>query len=238
MSGPTSARSVARRSVGILGGTFDPVHLGHLAVAEEVREALRLERVLFVPAGVPPHKPGRPISPAADRAAMVGLAVADNPAFELSRVEIDRPGPSYAVDTLAALTADAERRGEPTDFTFILSSEAFAGLGSWREPRRLLSLCRMAVVPRGGRPDPDRDWFGRDQPVLSDRVSFVDGPGLAISSTAIRERVRLGSSIRYLVPDAVIAYIGDHGLYAEPSERTARPPATEPTRTRRRSDRP
>lgn len=251
MSRPVSERASPRpvvgrrRSVGILGGTFDPIHLGHLAVAEEVRERLGLERILFIPAGRPPHKPDRPIASAADRAAMVGLAIAGNPAFELSRVEVDRPGPSYAVDTLASLTAEAERRGEATDFTFILSAEAFAELGSWREPRRLLSLCRLAVVPRGGRPDPGRDWFGRDEPTLAGRVTFVDGPGLAISSTAIRERVRTGRSIRYLVPDAVIAYIGDHGLYAaDPAARPAAAAgsmpasASEPTANRTRTDRP
>jgi nicotinate-nucleotide adenylyltransferase len=233
------SRAVVGGSVGILGGTFDPVHLGHLAVAEEVRETLGLERVLFVPAGRPPHKPDRPISPAADRVAMVGLAIAGNPAFELSRVEVDRPGPSYAVETLAILTSEAERRGEVPDFTFILSAEAFAELGSWREPDRLLSLCRMAVVPRAGRPEPGRDWFERRFPGLADRVTFVDGPGLAISATAIRERVRRGRSIRYLVPDAVIAYIGDHGLYAPaPAVEAARTSAVEPATTRRRSDRP
>lgn len=221
---------VVAGSVGLLGGTFDPVHIGHLAIADEVREALGLERVLFVPAGEPPHKPGRPISPREDRARMVALAIADESRFQMSRIELDRPGPSFAVDTLEALHAEARAAGRVADFTFILSAEAVADLPSWREPRRLLSLCRLAVVPRAGRPRLPAGWAGRRFPGLEGRFVFLDGPDLAVSASEIRERVRLGRSIRYLVPDAVIAYIGDHHLYADP------PPAT--SAPRRSSDRP
>jgi nicotinate-nucleotide adenylyltransferase len=233
-------------SVGILGGTFDPIHIGHLAVAEEVREALGLERILFVPAAVPPHKPGQPIGPAEDRAAMVALAIRGNPAFELSRIELDRPGPSYAVDTLELLSGGTVRdddlpgpaepsesgdrpgsrrqppapesgpeltAGAPWPLTFILSMEALLGLPAWREPWRVIDLARMAVVPRSGLARPDDDWFERAFPGRLDRFTFLDGPQLDISATAIRTRVEAGRSIRYLVPEDVRSYIGDHGLY-------------------------
>ena len=216
--GPTVERTrpavaVVPGSVGIVGGTFDPIHIAHLAIAEEVREVLGLERVLFVPAGEPPHKPGRAVSDAEHRARMVALAIAGNPRFELSRVELDRPGPSYAVDTLDALHAAARASGRVPDFTFILSEEAVAELPTWHEPRRLLGLCRFAVVPRGGRVTLPRDWATATFPGLEDRFHFLDGPGLAVSASGIRERVGLGRPVRYLVPDAVLAYIDDHHLY-------------------------
>lgn len=219
---PDRPHPVVPGSIGLLGGTFDPIHYGHLAIAEEVREALGLERVLFVPSGIPPHKPGRPISPAEDRVAMVRLAIADNPAFALSRVEVDRPGPSFAVETLELLVAEALAAGRRPDFTFILSSEAFIELPTWRDPDRLLELCRMAVVPRAGRGGPGPDWVTRRFPGREDRVIFLDGPNIALSGTALRRRVANGRSIRYLVPDAVIAYIGDHALYRSESWRNDR----------------
>jgi nicotinate-nucleotide adenylyltransferase len=202
---------------GILGGTFDPVHVGHLAIAEEAREALGMERVLFVPAGVPPHKPHRRPAPAADRAAMVELAIAGNPAFTLSRVELDRPGPSFAVDTVAIL-ADADRaHGRDPDLWWILSAEAFAAIGTWREPERLLAACRMAIVPRAGAPRPTAAWIASCLPAAAGRVAVVDGPELGVSSTLIRDRIAAGRSVRYLVPDAVRAYVADHRLYAPPT---------------------
>jgi nicotinate-nucleotide adenylyltransferase len=219
------ARRPIPGALGILGGTFDPIHLGHLAIAEAVREALRLERILFVPTGVPVHKPGRPISPAPDRVAMVGAAIADNPAFALSRAEVDRPGPSFAVDTLEALTAQARAAGHEPDLIFILSAEAYAALPAWRRPERILELCRMAVVPRPGAASVDLAAMDRRLPGASARTVLVDAPLLDISGSAIRARVAAGRSIRYLVPDAVIAYIGDHGLYAAPeADRPQRTP--------------
>jgi nicotinate-nucleotide adenylyltransferase len=201
-------------SVGVLGGTFDPIHVGHLAIAEEVREALGLERILFVPAAEPPHKPDRRISPADDRAAMVALAIAANPAFELSRVELDRPGPSYSVDTVEALLAGRSGGPAPASLYLILSAEAAVELPSWHEPRRLLALCRLVVVPRAGIGLPAR-WVEREFPDFPDRFVTIGGPDLAISGSIIRERLRVGRSVRYLLPDAVVAYIGDHGLYRD-----------------------
>lgn len=214
---------VVAGSVGILGGTFDPVHLGHLAVAEEVREALGLETVTFVPNGVPPHKPGRRISAPEHRVAMIEAAIADNPAFRLGRVEIDRPGPSYAVDTAEQLAAEARAAGRDPDLWWILSAEAFAGLPTWREPGRLLCACRMAVVPRPGTVPPGMPWVAEHFPGLEDRVVILDGPELGISSTLVRDRVAAGRSIRYLVPDDVRAYIDVHHLYASDLRRKNRP---------------
>lgn len=206
-----------------MGGTFDPVHLGHLAVAGAAHEALRLERVLFLPAGVPPHKPGLVIAPAADRVAMVSLAIAGNPAFELSRVDVDRAGPSYTADSVR-LIAEAERAaGREPELVLIMSAETFAGLPSWREPERLLRACRVAVAPRAGHPAPDPAWIEAHFPGQAARVVLLDGPRLRISSTAIRERVATGRSIRHLVPAAVRRYIVDHGLYMSVSDRRNAP---------------
>lgn len=198
---------------GILGGTFDPVHYGHLAVAEDVRETLGLERVLFVPAGIPPHKPDRLITPPAHRVAMVELAIAGNPAFALSRVEVDRTGPSYAADTVELLIAEAAADGRSSAFVFIMSADAFALLHTWHEPERLLRACRLAVVPRPGHRTPGRPWVAEHFPGLEDRVLFPAGPDLGHSASAIRARVAAGRSIRYLVPPAVAAYIAEHDLY-------------------------
>jgi nicotinate-nucleotide adenylyltransferase len=199
--------------IGIMGGTFDPIHIGHLAAAEEVREALGLERVLFVPAGDPPHKPAAAVSAARHRLAMVGLAIAGNPAFELCRIEVDRSGPSYTADTVEALAADERAGGREADLTLILSAESFTGLPTWHEPRRILAASRIAVVPRAGLEAPDDAWIADRFPGIDARVVRLDRPRIRLSATEIRDRVRAGRSIRYLVPDAVIAYIGDHGLY-------------------------
>lgn len=195
-------------SVGILGGTFDPIHHGHLAIAEEAREALGLEQVRFVPAAAPPHKPGRPITPAAERLEMVRLAVAGNPAFTVDDLEIRRGGTSYTVDTLEALAADGV-----VDPWLILSAEALAGLPTWRDPVRLLSLARLAVVPRGGFAPLDAAWLEAQFPGAAARATFLPGPLLPISGSVVRARAAAGRSVRYLVPDAVAAHIASHRLY-------------------------
>jgi nicotinate-nucleotide adenylyltransferase len=195
-----------------MGGTFDPIHLGHLAVAEEAREALGLERVLFVPAGQPPHKLPGSFSPVRDRVAMVELAIEGNPSFELSLVEVEREGPSFTVDTVEALA-----RAQPdARLHLILSAETFAELPTWHQPERLFEAARMAVVPRQGYPAPDPAWLGRAFPGREDRVDYLEGPRLGLSSTALRARVAAGRSIRYLVPPAVEAYIVEHQLYRRP----------------------
>ncbi len=199
---------------GVLGGTFDPPHYAHLAIAEEARDALGLAGVLFVPTAVPPHKLGRRIAPAPDRVAMVELAIADNPAFRLSRVEVDRPGPSYTADTIERLGADPPQPWNPSaGLVFILSVEALLGLETWHAPERLLRSCRLAVVPRRGFPVAPRSWMAEHFAAFGDRLIVLDGPDLGHSASAIRDRVAAGRSIRYLVPPAVEDYILAIGLY-------------------------
>jgi len=209
----SAAASSVAGSIGVMGGTFDPVHLGHLAVAEEAREVLGLECVLFIPAGVPPHKPGHEVVAAEHRVAMVEVAIADNPAFRLSRIEIERTGPSWTVDTLDRLAADEHAAGREPDLTLILSAETFRGLPGWHRPERLFAAARVAVVPRAGLEAPGDAWLAEQFPGVPTRVARLDGPRLRISSTEIRDRLAAGRSIRYLVPDAVARYIGDHDLY-------------------------
>jgi nicotinate-nucleotide adenylyltransferase len=211
--------------LGILGGTFDPIHIGHLALAEEVRETLDLVRVLFVPAGDPWQKGGTGVTPADVRHALVERAIADNPSFAASRLEVDRPGPTYTADTLAAI-ADAERAaGREPDLWFILSAEALAGLPTWRDPERVLELAHLAVVPRV---DDAEDLaaasarFAADFPGQGERAVFLPGPRLAISGTLVRARVAAGRSVRYLVPDAVAAAIREYALY-QPGSASAAP---------------
>jgi nicotinate-nucleotide adenylyltransferase len=210
--------------VGILGGTFDPIHYGHLVIAEEVREALSLDRVLFVPAAIPPHKIGLSITPAHHRAALVELAIAGNPSFAISRIELERDGPSYTVDTLQALAGDASRQGVARELFFILSTEALAGMRTWREPDRILALCRLAVVARPGVPIPDRGGLAAAFGDLADRIVVVDTVPLSHSASVVRERAAAGRSIRYLVPPAVETYICEHRLYRSdnPSEDCAK----------------
>ncbi len=197
---------------GILGGTFDPIHLAHLAVAEQTRETLGLAGVLFIPAGVPVHKPDRLVTPVGHRLAMVELAIDENPAFHLSRIEVDRPGPSYTVETLERLHADL---GRPSDdpFVLIISVEALAGFLGWREPQRILELARLAVVPRYGYRPMGASWLAEHFPGQHDRVIFLDAPDLGHSASAIRGLSAAGRSVRYLVPDAVARYMTEHRLY-------------------------
>jgi nicotinate-nucleotide adenylyltransferase len=210
-------------SIGIMGGTFDPIHVGHLAIAEEARDALGLERILFVPAGQPPHKPLAAVTAAADRVAMVELAIADNPAFELTRLEVDRPGPSYTAETVAEIRRAEEAAGRPPDLTLVLSVETFQELPDWHEPEQLLAAARLAVVPREGYPAPDPGWLNDHFPGQEDRVDFLEGPRLGLSSTALRDRVAHHRSIRYLVPAEVARYIEDHHLYRATDTGDARP---------------
>jgi nicotinate-nucleotide adenylyltransferase len=204
----------------VFGGTFDPIHVAHLAVAEAARDALGLERVLFIPNGQPPHKPNRIVTPAADRLAMVQAAIEGNPAFEISPIEMEREGPSYTSDTLEALRG-GQAGGAATDLALILSVEALAGLASWHEPARVLELSQLVVAPRDGFADISAEAIAALVPGTSARIVLLDGPRMRLSASDIRSRVAAGRSVRYLVPDAVAAYIGDHGLYQD-SGRTHR----------------
>ncbi len=221
-TGPGAGAALAPtdRRVGILGGTFDPVHYGHLVIAEQVREALSLDRVLFVPAAVPPHRIGLSITSAEHRAALVELAIAGNRRFAVSRMELERGGPSYTADTLQILAEEAARQGVARDLFFILSTEALAALPDWHDPERVLSLCRLAVVPRPGAPLPSAAELAARFGDQAGRIVAVETVPLAHSASAVRARAAAGQSIRYLVPPAVEAYICDHRLYRSdnPSE--------------------
>ncbi len=194
--------------IGILGGTFNPPHVAHLVCAQEAHAQLGLDVVRLVPAGVPPHKPV-PDDPGAEaRLELCRLAVEGDERFAVSRVEVDRPGPSYAVDTLQGL-----RDARPEDdLTLIVGADMAHALPGWREPERILALARLAVAERGG--VAREDLAARLAPLEPARpVEFFDMPRIDVSSTLIRRRVAEGRPIRYLVPDAVEARIADAGLY-------------------------
>jgi nicotinate-nucleotide adenylyltransferase len=193
----------------VLGGTFDPVHFAHLAVAEQVREALGLTGVLFVPASVPVHKPPGIVSPAEHRLRMVELAIADNPHFAVSRIELERETPSYSVDTMELLVAQQPA----SEFVFIVSAEAVRELPGWHRPQRLLELCRLAVVPRLGYPMPTPEWLSDKFPGQADRFRLLETTRLGHSASDIRARVAAGRTIRYLVPSVVERYIRENQLY-------------------------
>jgi nicotinate-nucleotide adenylyltransferase len=193
--------------LGVLGGTFDPVHVGHLILGEVARQELALGRVIFVPAGQPWRKGGRKIAPGADRLQMLRLATAGNPAFEVSILEIERPGPSYTEVTLEAL--HGENPG--AELFFILGGDALTDFPRWHDPQHIAELATLAVAERG-----DAVLAGVAEVVLPGvhvRLCQLRMPRVDINATAIRENVRDGRSIRYLVPDAVAAYIAERGLY-------------------------
>lgn len=191
--------------IGILGGTFDPIHYAHLFVAEEARQRFDLERVEFIPCGVPPHKKNYAVSPAKHRLAMTLLAIEGNPFFRASRIEIDRQGVSYTVDTLGkwhALYPDHE-------LFLIMGGDSLAYLTSWKEPER---ICQLAHIIAASRPGFDLNSLQLPETICR-RVHVMEMPMLDISATDIRNRVRRGMSIRYLTPDSVIHYLLKHQLY-------------------------
>jgi len=197
--------------LGVIGGTFDPIHIGHLAIAEEARVRLALDGVLFVPARVSPLKLGNHLASGEDRYRMVALAIADNPSFRASRIELDREGPSYTVDTLRALRA---ANGEEAELYFIMGMDSLDTLTHWRRPDEILRLARLVVISR---PDCHPDWASLEAaiPGASQAITVIDSLQLDISSTDLRERVRKGWPIRYLVPAPVETYIREHRLYAD-----------------------
>ncbi len=195
----------ARARVGVLGGTFDPVHWGHLLIAEEARVHLGLTKVLFVPARDQWRKQGRGLSPAADRLAMVQLAVANNPAFQASTVDLDRDGATYTTDTLKDLSGDH-------DLYFIMGMDALLDLPYWRDPDQIAALAWLVAAVRPGY---TLDWTEIEKriPNAKERVLPLPVPEIGVSSTLIRERVAAGKPIRYWVPTEVEAYIAGAGLY-------------------------
>ena len=192
--------------IGVLGGTFDPIHLGHLTIAEEARDRLELEEVCFVPAGDPWMKAGLPLSSAHDRLTMVRLAVEDNPFFRISTVELERRGPSYTVDTLRELQEDY---GPDARLFFILGTDAFARFREWKDPQGVLALAKLVVVDRPG----ECASTEAKEMHFAGSVERLRSVHLDISAKDIRRRVAEGASIRYLVPELVERHIYARGLY-------------------------
>ncbi|WP_275264604.1 nicotinate-nucleotide adenylyltransferase [Jiangella asiatica] len=192
-----------RTRIGVMGGTFDPIHHGHLVAASEVQHWFGLDEVVFVPTGEPWQKTDREVTPAEDRYLMTVIATASNPVFSVSRVDIDRGGPTYTVDTLRDLRAD---RGEDTELFFITGADALEQILSWRDHDELFDLAHFVGCTRPGH---DLSAVG----LPDDKVTLVEVPALAISSSECRHRVTAGEPIWYLVPDGIVQYINKRGLY-------------------------
>jgi nicotinate-nucleotide adenylyltransferase len=198
--------------LGIFGGSFDPVHLGHLLLAECCREACGLDQVRFVPAGDPPHKSTGTLASGTARAEMLDFATAGIPEFVVDRRELARRGKSYTVDTLSEFAAEEAGR----ELFFLIGADSLADLPTWREPRRILDLATIVACNRGGDPPAGLDAVvSQLGPGARDRIVPVEMPAVDLSSTGLRERVRAGRSIRFRVPRAVEAYLDEHGLYRE-----------------------
>ncbi len=202
-----------RISTGILGGTFDPPHNGHLAIAQAALDYLGLEQVLFAPTRQPPHKPNQPITPVDARVEMVRLAISRYSAFVLSRVDVDRAGPNYTADTLRLLR---RQFGDDTAMYFIMGMDSLASLLTWYKPEEIVRLCKLAVIQRPGF-TADLSVLEAKIPEIRERVVFVPASPVDISASDIQRRVRKGESIAGLVPPAVAAYIQQHHLYKSPA---------------------
>ena len=196
--------------IGVLGGTFDPIHSGHLGIAEEARLKLDLNRVIFVPAGQPWLKTDREITPAVNRIEMVKRAIAGKTDFELSTIEVDHPGPSYAVDTVAILQ---RQLGEEARIFFLMGWDSLVELPKWHDPARLVQLCHLVGITRSGLSRPDLKSLEPSIPGITKSVVWLDIPPIDISSSDIRDRLAQGLSIHGLVPDNVESYIKGNKLY-------------------------
>ncbi len=192
--------------IAVMGGTFNPIHHGHLVSAEEVCDQIGFDKVLFIPSAQPPHKSPSDLVPAKHRDAMVNLAIQDNPRFEASRIEIDRGGPSYAIDTVQTLYAIY---GKDTRISWIIGADMLIEFQIWKDFSELLDLCQFIATTR------PRYDLGAVSPELLARVQLVEITDVGISSTEIRKRIRQNRSIRYLVPDRVLRYIQEHQLYVQ-----------------------
>jgi len=200
------AENSAKR-IGIMGGTFDPIHMGHLITAEFARTLFQLDTVIFIPAGRPPHKKWRDDSDGEDRAAMTELAIRSNPHFIMSRLELEREGYSYSYDTVQHYLKEY---GDGVEIFFITGADAVLDIATWKNAAGLLQLCTFIAATRPGF---DLNELSRLEPAWREKIEVMNIPMLAISSTDIRSRVAEGKSIRYLVADGVCDYIEEHGLY-------------------------
>ncbi len=244
MDRPTIERSTAvaqdapSERLGLFGGSFNPIHNGHLTIARDVRERMKLSRVLFVPTGDPPHKQNQSLAPAPVRFEMVRLAIADTPVFTVSPIEVNRTGKSYSIDTLRDIR---EQYGRSCELFFIIGLDAFLEFPTWRAPEEILKMCHFVVVPRPGRsfktlaeiplfknPDPeplgqlDAGMIGRFEIVAPEALGLtcLSIPPCPISASEIRQRVRSGLPLANMLPPSVESYILQHSLYREDSNRT------------------
>ncbi len=209
----SSSSFASLRHVGLLGGTFDPIHFGHLVIAEEVRTVLHLTEMVFVPAGHPPHKPGRIVTEAQHRLAMLELAIASNPHFTISLVDLERPGPSYTVETLQVLR---QQWGAQTAIYFVIGGDSLEDLLAWYDPAGILKqLTALVAVQRPGYEEAAgyRDTLEARLPGIKQRLIMVQAPQLDISATDLRRRVAESRPIKYQTPEAVERYIIEYGLY-------------------------
>jgi len=202
---------MAREQIGLFGGTFDPPHLGHLILASEAYSQLGLDRLLWILTPDPPHKQDQAITSVEHRLAMVRLAIGDNPKFELSSVELDRPGPHYTLDTVESI---AEKYPE-ADITPIIGEDSLRDLPTWHKPKELLYACHWVGVMRRPGEEPDLRELERELPGISSKVHYVDAPLLEIASREIRSRVATGKPFRYYLPIPVFEYIEEHDLYKQ-----------------------
>lgn len=218
MEGP--AEATAKERIGIIGGTFDPVHYAHLAIAEEIYCALKLTRMIFVPAGQPPHKLGEDITPVQHRLAMLKLAIATNAHFTLSLVDVQRTGPSYTVDTLRLLHQEL---GLHAKLYFVIGSDSLEELPNWHNPTGILAQATLVTLMRPGYAEmsEQRERLEARLPALKHRLITLDGPRMDISSTDLRRRVAEGRPIKYQTPAAVEEYILQEGLYRKTDQRLA-----------------
>ncbi len=197
-------------NIGILGGTFDPIHLGHLSIANIAMKHAGLERVLFIPAGHPRLKQAEPTASVEHRLEMVRLATVATPAFETCDIETSRPGPTYSIDTLVELTAEL---GSEAKLFFIVGLDVLNQLHRWKDPEQVMNLCQLLVLDRPGEQDFDWDEFYQRVPEAKGRVQIVASPLIDVSATKLRSRLATGESVSGLVPDAVAEYILSQKLY-------------------------
>ena len=200
----------APRRIGILGGTFDPPHIGHLWLATLAADAMALDRVLFMPAAQPPHKRPKGLSRAADRLLMTRLAIATDDCFELTLIEMERPGPSYTIDSVDLLS---RAYGKDATLYLLMAADSLNAIDTWREPDALLERIEWVVGPRPGSPLPDRSSLEERFGAKASRIHLLEGPSLDVSSSEIRARVAARHAIRYLVPRGVEELIAERGLY-------------------------
>ena len=213
-SSPNNLRytfNMTHERLGLFGGTFDPPHLGHLILASEAQTQLELDRLLWILTPEPPHKLEQDITPLEDRLAMVQLAIADNPAFELSRIEIDRPGPHFTIDTIKLIS----QQNPSADIVPIIGSDSLRDLPKWHEPQQIVYACHWIGVMRRPNDKPNIEELERELPGIRSKIHYVDAPLLEIASRDIRERISEGKNVRYYLPMPVYEYIHEHHLYQQ-----------------------